>query len=75
MKDEVARGELTQETIGMLCELRGEPALSTEEVAEIACLSEICARDKLEALEGSGEVSSKQLPEGEQVWWLESQEA
>lgn len=66
---EVGRGEIRPEVVELLCQLRGEPALTTEEIASAIGLSKPMVRQRLEELDRRGELESKRFGCGAYTWW------
>lgn len=66
----IDRGEITAWGIRLLCQVRGEPALTTGEVASIGNIPRAAAVDQLEALETQGLVGSKVSEDGQQWWFV-----
>lgn len=62
-------GEVTPQLVGVLLDVRGEPTVTTGEIATALGLSERVARAQLEPRRQSGEICCKVHPDG-QCWWF-----
>lgn len=64
------RGEITAEGLMRACSVRGEPALTTTEIAKIANVSNDAARAQLKRLESNNTIDRETVGWGEQLWYV-----
>jgi len=66
----VDRGEVSPVVIAGMLKIRGEPVVTAPEVARVVNrpVSEVV--DELNKLERAGNLSSRTMPCGENVWWV-----
>lgn len=62
------RGRVSAELIEQLCRVRGEPVLSTDDVAQILSVGHDCAEQQLRRLAHHGEIERRSVPGGAYHW-------